>query len=152
MSTRRLIRRFAAMIAAMSFTACGGNEGPTLASLVWPDVAGSYRGTMTFSYDGASDLLAPCPATTTVTQAANAVTFGPFVLSGDCGDVSFPLGQSTISLTGGFPLMFTLFTDSCNNYESVTTAGFTGPELRISVNATSPTCPTLTLIAVLLRQ
>ena len=130
---------------ALSAAACGGggSNSPTAPTPQIPNVTGNYSGTtlMVFPELGASARVS-CPTTTTVTQSGSTVNIAPFNLRGECGNVSIPMGQTTIDTTGsiGGASNFTYDDPSCGRYTASASGGFFGREMRIAINAVSQTC------------
>ena|SRR6185503_19307732 len=124
--------------------ACGGgNNGTSLTgpSNQIPNVAGSYSGSTTVTLPELGQTVT-CPTTTAVTQSGSTVNIAPLILTGQCGNMSVPLGQMTIDATGAFPGASSgTYTDpSCGTYNYTGSGGFFGRSMRLSVSATSRTC------------
>lgn len=122
---------------------CGGSPtSPGSAqSGQYPSVAGSYSGTTVMTFPELSETVS-CPTTTAVTQSGPQLTMAPFVLSGDCGGVSVPMGAALIDREGAFVAASSgSFNDAdCGNYNYTFSGGFFDRELRMSMRATSPVC------------
>lgn len=130
---------FVALFAA----GCGGSPTSPGGSQSgqYPAVAGSYSGTTVLTFPELSETVS-CPTTTAVTQSGAQLTIAPFVLSGDCGGVSVPLGAALIDRQGAFVAASSgSFNDpECGTYNYTFSGGFFDRELRMSMRATSLVC------------
>jgi hypothetical protein len=141
------------LIVALVATACGGSGGgPTAPTPQIPNVVGNYSGSATYTFPELQTSLT-CPASTSVTQSTTTVNVAPIILTGQCGNLSIPLGQVTIDNTGAFAggNSGTYNEPSCGTYNYTGSGGFFGRELRISMIATSRTCFNFNFTAVLSR-
>lgn len=141
-------------VLAISAIACGSSSPttPTPVAPTVPQVAGSYAGTITITYPEINRTLS-CPATTSVTQSGSSVNIAPLALSGLCAGLSIPFGGDAIDATGNFTSSPTgTYSDpSCGSYSYVSSGGFFGRELRLSMTAISSTCLDLNFSANLTR-
>jgi hypothetical protein len=131
-------------LAPVVFTiACGGGEGTNLTgpSSSIPNVAGNYSGNTTVTFPELARSVS-CPTSTSVTQSGSTVSIAPLIMTGQCGNLSVPIGQATIDATGALAgSSTTTYTDpSCGTYNAVASGGFFGRDFRISMSATSQTC------------
>lgn len=143
-----------AIVVAVVAVACGGKDSsPTAPTPVIPSVAGSYSGSATIAMPELV-VSATCPASTVVTQSGATVNIAPIVLGGQCGNMSIPLGPTTIDLTGAIDPTGSSGTyndPSCGTYKYSASGGFFGRELRISLSATSATCYNMNLTVLMSR-
>ena len=133
---------------AVLTTACGDNgTGPSKI----PDVAGNYSGTTSFVFPELQ-VTGSCPTSTAVTQNGNTVNIAPIVLGGQCGNMSLPVGQTTIDAIGSLVQESGTTSDpSCGVYNYTISGGFFGKELRISMVLTSTTCRNMSMTISLSR-
>jgi len=133
------------VLVVIAASACGGS-GPTGPSNSIPNVVGNYSGntTLAFPQRGTS---VTCPTSTSVTQSGNTVSIAPLILAGPCGNLSVPLGQTTIDATGAFMENpnGTVDDPSCGTYSYAASGGFFGRSMQMSINATSRTCSTFNM-------
>jgi hypothetical protein len=128
-------------------TACSGNNSPMAPSSPYPDVAGTYSGTITGA-NAVAGVLFVCPAHTTITQSGANISIGPLMLGGSCaaeGFVSLPVGDGTIATTGslGNATLNNLYAAFCNGYyNAVWSGGFFGSSFQFSAVYTpqTPSC------------
>src|SRR4029453_11289254 len=95
-------RTMTAIAIPLAMTAGAGSNDVTGPSNSIPDVAGSYRGTATFSYPELGGSFS-CPSSTSVTQTGGYVNIAPVQLGGDCASAglgSIPVGDMQIDTTG----------------------------------------------------
>lgn len=133
----------------------GGSNNPAAPTPQIPNVVGNYSGTtvMAFPELGPTARI-QCPTTTSVTQAGSTVNIAPFVLRGECGNLSIPAGQMTIDATGslGGIANYTFDDPTCGGrYSATASGGFFGRELRISINAVSNVCYNLNMTITVTR-
>lgn len=129
---------------------CGGSS-PTAPTPRIPDVAGNYAGTLTFVYPQI-DRTVVCPASTTIQQTGGALSVAPILLSGPCGNVSFPVGDLDIDANGSIGTETnTIFEPTCGTYQYTASGGFFGREFRFSAIYSSSTCLGFTVTATLTR-
>src|SRR4051794_7890929 len=141
--------RLAVCLLIVPLVACGGNSAAPTAQI--PNVSGNYSGNTTLVLPETTQQIV-CPTTTSVTQSGSTVNIAPIVLSGDCGGLSFPVGQQTIDNTGNIQGATTeTMTEECGVYNITGSGGFFGRDLRISMNATSTTCPDINMTINLSR-
>lgn len=134
-------------------SACGGSSPTAPTPPQYPQVAGTYRGSITLNVPEISQSIT-CPASTVVSQSGNTVSLAPIVLTGTCNNFSIPLGSATMDTTGALVGQNTgsFFEPTCGgNYAYTISGGFFGAEFRLSMNATSGTCYNLNFTAVLTR-
>ena len=130
----------AALVCAVLLSACGSST-PTAPTPRVPQVAGSYTGTVTFTYPQLGQSLV-CPATTTINQTGSAIAIAPVRLSGPCGTISIPLGDADIDANGSIGSESgTLNEPSCGVYSYTASGGFFGREFQFAMVASSSTCP-----------
>lgn len=139
-------------VLALSLASCGGSSSSTAPTSTIPTVNGNYSGTATFTFPELNTTMT-CPASTSVMQSGSSVNIAPIILGGQCGGLSIPFGQATINATGAIQGggSGSYNEPSCGVYNYVASGGFFGPELRISLNATSSTCWNFNFSAVLTR-
>ena len=131
----RLTTVAAAGAALLMGVACGGSS--TAAGPAYPNVAGTYSGTLTVGTLAGSFT---CPASTVVTQSGASVTIGMLTLSAPCpshGISAVPLGQvnATIDANGtlGNVTNAILTVPSCGGTYSVNGgAYFSGSSLNVA--------------------
>ena len=144
------------LLVAVSLTAAcggGGNSNPAAPSQPQiPSVAGTYSGSTLMAFPELA-VQVTCPTTTTVTQAGATANIAPLVLSGECGNLSIPMGQVTIDTTGAINGGSTSYTfdQACGRSNAVASGGFFGREMRISINSTSTTCYNLNMTITIRR-
>ena len=69
------------------------------------------------------------------------INIAPIQLRGECGNLSFPIGEATINATGSLGNEDGSFSEpSCGVYNYTASGGFFGRELRMSGVYTSRTC------------
>lgn len=142
--------------------ACSGDSTPTSPSpppAVYPNVAGRYTGTVTFSAPGTTASV--CPAETTVAQTDQSVAIGPIMFSGSCASVdAIRLGNTTISTTGSLPTATAsglMFPVCSGTFTAIADGGFSGNTFQFSLvhTAVSGDCvtqrPTFTIAGTLTR-
>lgn len=143
-----------AIVVAVAAASCGGEDSsPTAPTPVIPSVAGAYSGSATIALPEMA-VSATCPASTVVTQSGATVNIAPIVLRGECGNMSIPLGPTTIDTTGAIDPTGSSGTynePSCGTYRYTASGGFFGRELRISMSATSATCFNMNLTILMSR-
>lgn len=130
-----------------------GCSSPTAPTPQIPNVGGSYSGTVTVNLPEVP-ASRTCPANTAVTQSGSTVSIAPIILSGTCGNLSIPFGQTTIDATGAFTGQNSgsFFEPTCGGtYNYTASGGFFGRELRLTMNATSAICFNFNFTAVLTR-
>lgn len=146
--------RYLLIVAALFTVSCGGGEGgsPMAPTPQIPNVVGNYVGSTTMSFPELQ-VSVTCTTTTTTTQSGSTVSIAPFVLAGQCGNTSIPIGQVTIDNTGAIQGQNTsTYSDpSCGVYNVTGSGGFFGRELRFSVVATSATCYNFNMTVTLTR-
>src|SRR5262245_41024683 len=142
---RKLILLFALVLPV----GCG-DDGGTAPTAQIPSVSGNYTGNTTYSVPGAN-LSFTCPTTATVSQSGATVNIGAVVLGGACNNQSMPFGPVTIDNTGSFPSMSTTLNQTCGVYTATFSGGFSARELRLSVTASSTTCPSFGMTMTLSR-
>lgn len=128
-------------VVALVVTGCGGGSPTSPSGAQYPSVAGSYAGTTTMAFPELNQSVS-CPTTTSVTQSGGSINMAPLLLSGACGNVSIPVGAGVINTLGALQgsTSGTYNEPSCGTYNWTGSGGFFGRELRMSINATSPTC------------
>ena len=142
--------RLALCFLIVPLVACGGGNSAAPTPQI-PNVVGNYSGNTTVVLPETAQQIV-CPTTTSVTQSGSTVNIAPIVLSGDCGGLSIPVGQQTIDNTGNIQGATTeTLTDDCGVYNITGSGGFFGRELRISMIATSTTCPNINMTINLSR-
>jgi hypothetical protein len=137
----------------VSVAACGGSSPTAPSGPQFPQVAGTYNGSINFTFPELGTSLS-CPASTTVTQTGSNVSIAPIILSGQCVGLlgSIPLGSATIDTNGALPNQSGNFNEpSCGVYSAAGSGGFFGREFRISMTATSSTCWNFNFSASLFR-
>ena len=84
------IRGLASCLALVAIAGCGSDSptAPTVTAPTYPNVAGNYSGSVTFTFVGLSS--SSCPATTTITQSGNLINVSPLILSETCGGLAIP--------------------------------------------------------------
>jgi hypothetical protein len=142
---RKLVFLFVLMLSA-----CGGS--PSAPTPQIPSVVGNYTGNTVLTLPELGQSVT-CPTTTSVTQSGTTVNIAPLVLSGECGNLSLPLGQATIDNTGAIQGQSSGTYDepSCGRYNYTSSGGFFGRDLRLAVNATSSTCYNINMTITLSR-
>jgi hypothetical protein len=149
-----MFRVIAGALMLMLAAACGGDNGSPTSPSGPPAVNGNYSGSVTVNFPELNAAVT-CPASTVVTQSGSTVNVAPIVLTGQCGNLSVPLGQVTIDNTGaldGSGSSGTFFEPSCGgNYNYTGSGGFFGREFRLSMTATSAVCFNFNFTAVLTR-
>lgn len=137
--------KVALVLTLITFVVAGCGGSPTspggAQSGQYPSVAGSYSGTTVVTFPELSETVS-CPTTTAVTQSGAQLTLAPFVLNGDCGGLSVPMGTALIDRAGAFVAASSgSFNDpECGIYTYTFSGGFFDRELRMSMRATSPVC------------
>lgn len=120
----------------------GGNDitGPSNNGTRIPSVAGNYSGNTSVTFPELARTVV-CPTTTSVTQSGGNLSIAPLQLGGACGNVSAPIGSTTIDATGSLGQDSGSYSDpSCGTYSYTASGGFFGRDLRMSFIATSRTC------------
>jgi hypothetical protein len=133
--------------------ACGGGSPTAPSGPQFPQVAGTYNGSINFTFPEIPASLT-CPASTTVTQSGSNVSIAPISLGGQCVGIlgSIPFGSVTIDTNGALPNQSGTFNEpSCGTYNASGSGGFFGREFRISMTATSATCFNFNFSASLFR-
>jgi hypothetical protein len=150
-TTELKVRRLPLVLLLLPLVACGGGS-PSAPTPQTPNVVGNYSGSTVISAPELGGQIT-CPTTTTVTQSGTTVTIAPLVLGGECDNISIPLEQVTIDNTGAIQGQNsgTFDEPSCGRYTYTGSGGFFGRELRLSLNATSSTCPNFNLTMTLSR-
>lgn len=147
------MRVFLACATICATMACGGSS-PTTPTPTIPQVAGTYTGQVTITLPEVPSSRT-CPAQTAVTQSGSSVNIAPIVFTGTCGNLSVPMGPTTIDATGALAssgIAQTFFEPTCGgNYTTIGSGGFFGRELRITLTATSSACLNFNFTAVLTR-
>jgi len=134
-------RTMTAIAIALTMTACSGSNvtGPSNSI---PDVAGTYRGTTTFSYPELGRSLS-CPSSTSVAQTGGHVSIAPVQLGGECassGVGSIPIGDMQIDTTGSLGSgTMTIPIGNCT-YTATASGGFFGKSLQASLSYVSRSC------------
>ena len=131
--------------------ACGSNgSNLTGPSNSIPNVTGNYSGSTTLTFPELARSVT-CPTTTSVTQSSNTVSIAPLIWSGQCGNVSVPLGQMTIDATGALlgNSSGTYADPTCGTYTYTASGGFFGRTMQLSMSATSRTCYNFNMTMVL---
>lgn len=142
-----------AIIGAVFAAACSSSS-PSSPTPSIPQVAGTYTGQVTITLPEVGQSRT-CPANTSVTQSGSNVNIAPIIFTGSCGNLSVPMGPTTIDATGalagsGLDGVFT--EPSCGGtYHYVGSGGFFGRELRLTLSATSGLCYNFNFTAVLTR-
>jgi len=130
-------------VLALVAAGCGGSPASPGGTEVgqFPSVAGTYSGTTVMVFPELSETVS-CPTTTAVTQSGAQITIAPFVLNGDCGGISVPIGPALIDNAGAFVAASSgSFNDpDCGTFTYTFSGGFFDRELRMSMRATSPIC------------
>lgn len=135
---------------SLVLAACGG-AGPTAPTQRFPQVAGSYFGTVTIVYPQLGRTL-NCSASTTVNQNGAALSIAPMILGGVCGNLSLPLGDTTIDANGSLGNESGSVSEpSCGLYHYSGSGGFFGREFRFSAVYSSSTCVNFNITATLAR-
>jgi hypothetical protein len=133
-----MFKRACVVLLLIAASACGSSDnGLTTPSGTYPNVAGNYSGSVTFTFITLGQSLT-CPATTTVTQSGGPnVNIAPLSLTGSCISVfpSLPVGDGTITTTGSLgTINQNLALASCNGtYNAVASGGFFGSSLQFSL-------------------
>jgi len=147
-------KTFVVVLLGLALAACGGgsSEGVTGSSApTMPQVAGSYTGTLDITFPELGTSLS-CPGSTVITQSGSTISLTPFVAAGACGGMSVPVGFRSIDSNGVVPDESGSFNEpTCGIYNYFASGGFSGRELRFSVNATSNTCWNMNITGVLSR-
>lgn len=139
------------LLAVLALGACGGSSSPAAPTPTYPQVAGSYSGTIAIAFPEIPTSVS-CFASTAVTQSGSSVNIAPIVLGSSCANMSIPMGPQTIDTTGAITGSQTgTFPDTCGTYTYTASGGFFGRELRLSITATSRTCYNFNFTAVLTR-
>ena len=132
---------FAAGVFCLWASACSGSDKPAAPTPTYPQVAGNYTGTATFT---ATTATATCAASTAVSQSGNRVNLAPIQLGSECGLTTIPGGQFAITTTGALEIApTTVFDSGCDGTYQVTgSGGFFDRELRITLTYTNsaPRC------------
>ena len=90
--------RYRILVALMCSVCAGGcGSTPAAPTPTYPNVAGTYTGTATFT---TTTISVSCPASTAVSQAGNRVNIAALQLGPECGTGNIPGGQFTITTTG----------------------------------------------------
>lgn len=131
-------RTVMALVAVLLSVGCNMTPaGPTM----FPAVAGDYRGraTVVFPETATTSTFA---AATAVAQSGDSVNIAAIALVNEIGAFTVPMGPSTLTTTGQLNLSpLTAEDPGCGTYTITRRGAFTGPELQVSGEATSPTCP-----------
>lgn len=144
------MRLIALAICTLATMACSSGTAPT-SPTQYPDVAGTYTGSVTVSFPDLARSIS-CLASTAVTQSGATLNIAPIVLGGPCGNLSIPMGAERIDQLGALsaPATGTII-DTCGTSTYTASGGFFGRELRLSMAVASTTCPRLNFTAVLTR-
>jgi hypothetical protein len=147
------MKRFLLLLPFVFSVGCGEGGGTSLSgpSNSIPNVAGNYSGSTTMVLPEFGESVS-CSTTTSVTQSGDTVNIAPFVLRGECGGMSIPVGQGRIDTTGNLAYSPTSSTTSCGVYNYVGSGGFFGRDFRFSLTATSRTCFNFNMTINLTRQ
>jgi hypothetical protein len=138
---------------AVLTAACGGSSPTAPSGPQYPQVAGTYNGSINITLPELGTSL-NCPASTSVTQTGANINIAPIILGGQCVGTlgSIPLGSATIDTNGALPPASGSFNEpSCGSYTYTGSGGFFGRELRISMSASSNTCWNFNFTASLFR-
>ena len=147
----RVFFRLAVYLLIGASLACGNSSTPNAPTPSVPQVAGNYTGSVTFTYPQLGQSL-NCPATTTVNQTGRAVSIAPLRLSGQCGNVSIPIGDADIDANGSIGSETgTINEPSCGIYNYSASGGFFGRTFQFAMQASSSTCPNFNLSGTLTR-
>lgn len=139
------------VILTIGATLACGSSSPTSPTPSAPQVAGNYTGGVTISYPSLGRTVT-CQAATTINQQGFNLSIAPMILTGVCGTISIPIGDTTIDANGSIGQGSGSFSEpSCGIYSFVGSGGFFGREFRLSAIYTSQTCPPFTITGVLLR-
>src|SRR5215510_6090326 len=146
-----MMRRKPMVCLAVALLTAGCGDNGTGPSSQIPNVAGSYSGTTSFVFPDLG-ISGSCPTSTAVTQNGATINIAPIVLGGQCGNLSLPVGQTTIDATGSLVQESGTTTDpSCGVYNYTISGGFFGKELRISTMLRSSGCPNMSMTISLTR-
>jgi hypothetical protein len=132
-------RRSAWLASLVLALGCGG--GGTDPSQVLA-VAGDYSGTVTIEETGFP--VQTCPATLSVSQRGNIVTFTPMIEGGPCGNRPIDIGEWQFDQTGTLNSRApnTVVSPTCGTM-SVSTRGMfssSGRELQLTITGSGSTC------------
>ena len=131
-------RTFVACLWCLCAAGCGSST-PAAPTPTYPNVAGTYSGTATYTTTTAT---VSCAANTAVSQAGNRVNIAAIQLGAECGTGTIPGGQFTISTTGALEgiASSTVSDSGCQGTYNINgSGGFFDRELRLTFTYSSGT-------------